>query len=106
MVIGLLTIAGIPTTIGVAQAVSAQKKQNAAAKEKAKFHLTAELAVDGERCECSVVLTEGKVCLALRNENVSHSRSCTSTTRKRRRPATSSLGTTSPTPARKATGGW
>jgi len=61
-VLGLLTIAGIPTTIGVSQAVSAQKKQNAAAKEKAKFQMTAELSV-GERpaVECWVVLVGGRV---------------------------------------------
>lgn len=41
MVIGLLTIAAIPTVMGVGQAVSAQKKQNAAAKAQEKFHLVA-----------------------------------------------------------------
>jgi hypothetical protein len=61
-IIGLLTIAGIPTTIGVAEAVSAQKKQDAAAKEKAKFNMTAELSVDqGPAVECPVVLVGGRV---------------------------------------------
>lgn len=58
MVIGLLTVASIPTVIGVGQAVSAQKKQNAAAKEQAKFHLTALLPNDDE---AFCVLTDGKV---------------------------------------------
>lgn len=62
MVIGLLVIAGIPTTIGVCEALSAQKKANAAAKEKAKFHLTAAISLDGgppEECFC--VLRDGRV---------------------------------------------
>lgn len=62
MVIGLLTIAAIPTTIGVGQAVSAQKRQNEAAKEKAKFHLTATLSIDGgPATEAWVVLTDNQV---------------------------------------------
>ena len=65
MVIGLLTIAAIPTTIGVGQAVSAQKKQNAAAKEKAKFYLTATLAIDGgPPTEAWVVLVDNQVNLS------------------------------------------
>lgn len=66
MVIGLLTIAGIPSTIGVCEALSAQKKQNAAAKEKAKFHATAELPSEtgGEApLECSIVLLGGRIFL-------------------------------------------
>lgn len=47
MVIGLLAITAIPTVTGVGQAVSAQKKANAANKEKEKFHLTA-IVQDGE----------------------------------------------------------
>ncbi|KAM0453601.1 hypothetical protein ACHAPV_008935 [Trichoderma viride] len=47
MVIGLLAITAIPTVTGVGQAVSAQKKANAANKEKEKFHLTA-VVQDGE----------------------------------------------------------
>lgn len=63
MVIGLLTVAAIPTVIGVGQAVSAQKKQNAAAKEQEKFHIAPELPNgealgDGAFC----VLKDGKVC--------------------------------------------
>lgn len=64
MVIGLLVIAGIPTTIGVCEALSAQKKANNAAKEKAKFHLTASISLDGgppEECFC--VLRDGRVSL-------------------------------------------
>lgn len=57
-VLGLLTITAIPTTIGVSQAVSAQKKQNAAEKERAKFKLAAVLP-DGREAFC--VLTDGKV---------------------------------------------
>ncbi|PHH60119.1 hypothetical protein CDD81_2121 [Ophiocordyceps australis] len=41
MVIGLLAVAAIPTVTGVGQAVSAQRKQNAQAKEQEQFHLGA-----------------------------------------------------------------
>ncbi|KAL2018512.1 hypothetical protein VTK56DRAFT_797 [Thermocarpiscus australiensis] len=62
MVIGLLTIASIPTTIGVCEALSAQKKANAAAKEKAKFHLTATVSLDGRGpVECWCVLKDGRL---------------------------------------------
>ncbi|KXX72936.1 hypothetical protein MMYC01_210436 [Madurella mycetomatis] len=62
MVIGLLVISGIPTTIGVCEALSAQKKADAAAKEKAKFHLTTTVSLDGEEpVECWCVLKEGKL---------------------------------------------
>ncbi|KAK3988510.1 hypothetical protein QBC44DRAFT_329183 [Cladorrhinum sp. PSN332] len=62
MVIGLLVIAGIPTTIGVCEALSAQKKQNAAMKEKAKFHLTVTVALDDQGpVECWCVLKDGKL---------------------------------------------
>ncbi|RDA88199.1 hypothetical protein CP532_6786 [Ophiocordyceps camponoti-leonardi (nom. inval.)] len=47
MVLGLLAITAIPTITGVGQAVSAQKKQNAAAKEQAKFYMTASVASEG-----------------------------------------------------------
>ncbi|KAH8889739.1 hypothetical protein GQ53DRAFT_842630 [Thozetella sp. PMI_491] len=64
MVIGLLVIAGIPTTIGVCEALSAQKKANNAAKEKAKFQLTATVSLDGKRLdECWCVLKDGKIWL-------------------------------------------
>jgi hypothetical protein len=65
MVIGLLAITAIPTVTGVGQAISAQKKSNAANKEKEKFHLTA-VVEDGEEGDdyetdfC--VLKDGKVC--------------------------------------------
>ncbi|EPE09031.1 hypothetical protein F503_06807 [Ophiostoma piceae UAMH 11346] len=56
MVIGLLSVAAIPSTIGVCQALSAQKKQNAAQKEKVKFMATAELSVAGEPAvDCHVL---------------------------------------------------
>ncbi|RYC61430.1 hypothetical protein CHU98_g4786 [Xylaria longipes] len=45
--IGLLAIGAIPTVIGVAEAIDAQKKQNAQAKERIKFHLTAKFSHDG-----------------------------------------------------------
>ena len=62
MVLGLLVIAGIPTTIGVAEAVSAQKKQNAAEKEKAKFQMMVKLSIDqGPAEDCWVVLVGGRV---------------------------------------------
>ncbi|KAK0718077.1 hypothetical protein B0T26DRAFT_645097 [Lasiosphaeria miniovina] len=62
MVIGLLVIAGIPTTIGVCEALSAQKKADAAAKEKAKFFLTTTVSLDGEEpVECFCVLKGGKL---------------------------------------------
>lgn len=63
MVIGLLVIAGIPTTVGVCQALSAQKKADNAQKEKAKFNITATVSLDGgdryEECWC--VLGAGRV---------------------------------------------
>ncbi|KAK4097381.1 hypothetical protein N658DRAFT_510405 [Parathielavia hyrcaniae] len=62
MPIGLLVIAGIPTTIGVCEALSAQKKANAAAKEKAKFHLTTTVSLDGRGpVECWCILKDGKL---------------------------------------------
>ncbi|KAL2267829.1 hypothetical protein VTJ83DRAFT_5106 [Remersonia thermophila] len=60
MPIGLLLIGAIPTTIGVCEALSAQKKADAAAKEKAKFHLTATVSLDGRGpIECLCVLKNG-----------------------------------------------
>lgn len=62
MVIGLLAIAAIPTVTGVGQGISVQKKQNAAAKEQEKFHLTAMMPMDGELREAAFcVLLDGKV---------------------------------------------
>ncbi|KPM35101.1 hypothetical protein AK830_g11458 [Neonectria ditissima] len=49
MVIGLLAITAIPTVIGVGQAISAQKQQNASlTKEQEKFHLTAMMKRKGK----------------------------------------------------------
>ncbi|RDA91742.1 hypothetical protein CP533_4756 [Ophiocordyceps camponoti-saundersi (nom. inval.)] len=62
MVLGLLAITAIPTITGVGQAVSAQKKQNAAAKEQVKFYLTASVPCeDGYREVGVCVLREGKM---------------------------------------------
>lgn len=62
MVIGLLTIAAIPTVTGVAQGISSKKTQNAQMKEKIKFNMTATLAVDGgEPTEAWIVLRNGRV---------------------------------------------
>lgn len=67
MVIGLLVVSAIPTTIGICQGLSAQKKANAAAKEKAKFHLTTTLCLDGnEPVECWCILKDGKVSPCIR----------------------------------------
>ncbi|OIW32542.1 hypothetical protein CONLIGDRAFT_678932 [Coniochaeta ligniaria NRRL 30616] len=61
-IVGLLVIAGIPTTVGVCEGLSAQKKANTAAKEKAKFNLTATISLDGERFEeCYCVLKDGRL---------------------------------------------
>ncbi|KAK4149268.1 hypothetical protein C8A00DRAFT_38134 [Chaetomidium leptoderma] len=62
MPIGLLVIAGIPTTIGVCEALSAQKKADASAKEKAKFHLTTTVSLDGRGAvECWCILKDGNL---------------------------------------------
>ncbi|KDN61092.1 hypothetical protein CSUB01_07045 [Colletotrichum sublineola] len=61
MTAGLPTLPQVETFIGTGQAVSAQKKQNAAAKEQAKFSLTTVLDVDGKEEECPVVLVDNKV---------------------------------------------
>ncbi len=62
MPIGLLVIAGIPTTIGVCEALSAQKKADKAAKEKAKFNLVVSICLDGkDPVDCFCVLKDGNV---------------------------------------------
>ncbi|KAL6886153.1 hypothetical protein HDV57DRAFT_515325 [Trichoderma longibrachiatum] len=64
MVIGLLAITAIPTVTGVGQAVSAQKKANAANKEKEKFRLTAIVEGDSEDEDYETdfcVLKDGKL---------------------------------------------
>jgi hypothetical protein len=66
MVLGLLTIASIPTVIGTSEAVSAQKKQNAAAKRSEKFNVVAVCDVNHARVKEEVdgrfvVLRDGKV---------------------------------------------
>ncbi len=49
--LALMTIGAIPTVIGVAEAIDAQKKQNQQAKDRIKFHLTAKFSADGESPE-------------------------------------------------------
>ncbi|KAI0477541.1 hypothetical protein GGR56DRAFT_673911 [Xylariaceae sp. FL0804] len=63
--LGLLTIGAIPTVIGVAEAIDAQKKQNQQAKERIKFHLTAKFSHDGESPPQTayVVFRDGKLYL-------------------------------------------
>jgi hypothetical protein len=62
MPLGLMIISAIPTTIGVCEALSAQKKANQEAKEKAKFHLTATVSLDRRGpAECFCVLKDGHV---------------------------------------------
>jgi hypothetical protein len=55
MVIGLLTIASIPTVIGVAEAISAQKSQNASlTKEQEKFELSFIIEIKGRVIETGI----------------------------------------------------
>lgn len=66
--IGLLAVTAIPTVIGVGQAISAQKKQNAAvSKEQEKFNLIAMLDApenpDGYEDAAICVLKDKKVCM-------------------------------------------
>lgn len=62
MVLGLLVITAIPSVIGVAEAISSQKQQNAQMKEKIKFNMTATLSVDGgPPTEAWIVLIGGRV---------------------------------------------
>lgn len=49
--LGLLTVGAIPTVIGVAEAIDAQKKQNQQAKDRVKFHLTAKFSTDDNSLE-------------------------------------------------------
>lgn len=61
--LGLLTIGAIPTVIGVAEAIDAQKKQNQQAKDRIKFKLTAKFSPDDESPpqDASVVFKDQKV---------------------------------------------
>lgn len=63
MVIGLLTITAIPTITGVGQAVSAQKRQNAASKEQEKIHLAASFVGEDPLSDAmpTCFLKDGKV---------------------------------------------
>lgn len=61
MVIGLLAVTAIPTTIGVGQAISAQKRQNAASREQEKVNLMAMFPSNGSFREAGYcVLIGGK----------------------------------------------
>lgn len=66
MVVGLLSIVAIPTVTGVGQAVSAQKRQNAASKEREQFNMTVLLPENNanlqEKGTC--LLRDGKVRVA------------------------------------------
>ncbi|KAI0113478.1 hypothetical protein F4814DRAFT_347705 [Daldinia grandis] len=63
--LGLLTIGAIPTVIGVAEAIDAQKKQNQQAKERIKFKLTANFSHDdiAPPQDASVILKDKKLYL-------------------------------------------
>lgn len=62
MVIGLMVLTAIPSVIGVAEAISSQKQQNAQMKEKIKFNMTATLSVDGgPPTEAWIVLLGGRM---------------------------------------------
>lgn len=66
MVIGLMVLTAIPSVIGVAEAISSQKQQNAQMKEKIKFNMTATLSVDGgPPTEAWIVLLGGRVSYTL-----------------------------------------
>ncbi|KHN98418.1 uncharacterized protein MAM_03542 [Metarhizium album ARSEF 1941] len=78
MVVGLLTITAIPTITGVAEAVSAQKRQNAASKEQEKINLAAEF--DGTRPPSEGLLAcflkDGKIVLQFPGQNVRGHKFC------------------------------
>ncbi|KAI0129854.1 hypothetical protein BJ170DRAFT_290260 [Xylariales sp. AK1849] len=59
--LGLLVIGAIPTVIGVAEAIDAQKKQNQQAKERIKFTMTAKFSVDKDAPveQATVILQDG-----------------------------------------------
>lgn len=61
--LGLLVIGAIPTVIGIAEAIDAQKKQNQQAKEKIKFNLTAKFSLGRKSPvqEATVVFRDNKV---------------------------------------------
>lgn len=61
MPIGLLVIGAIPTVIGVAEAISAQKQQNQTHKETIKFGIGITATINGVQEEAQGILTEGKV---------------------------------------------
>ncbi|KAH6693915.1 hypothetical protein F5X68DRAFT_228322 [Plectosphaerella plurivora] len=63
MVLGLLVIGAIPTVIGVAEAISAQKQANQANREKIKFSLGITVSINGVNAEAEGILTDGKLFL-------------------------------------------
>jgi hypothetical protein len=66
--LGLLVIGAIPTVIGIAEAIDAQKKQNQQAKERIKFNLTAKFSAGPKSPtqQAVVVLKNNKVKKPLR----------------------------------------
>lgn len=64
MPIGLLVIGAIPTVIGVAEAISAQKQQNQTHKETIKFGIGITAIINGVQEEAQGILTEGKLFLS------------------------------------------
>ncbi|KAI6778964.1 uncharacterized protein J7T54_002606 [Emericellopsis cladophorae] len=77
MVIGLLAIAAIPTVTGVAQAVSAQQRQQESCKQQLKFMLTAMLPVEGELREAAFcVLVDGQLYLDFPDQPVPGHKFC------------------------------
>lgn len=65
--LGLLVVGAIPTVIGVAEAIDAQKKQNQQAKDRVKFKLTAKFSHDdiSPPQDATVVFKDNKVSSAL-----------------------------------------
>ncbi|TWU77237.1 hypothetical protein ED733_001837 [Metarhizium rileyi] len=78
MVIGLLTITAIPTITGVAEAVSAQKRQNAASKEQEKIHLAASFSGETPLTDAlaTCLLKDGKIVLELPGQNIEGHKFC------------------------------
>ncbi|KAH0599507.1 hypothetical protein MHUMG1_02295 [Metarhizium humberi] len=78
MVIGLLTITAIPTITGVGQAVSAQKRQNAASKEQEKIHLAASFVGESPLSDAmpTCFLKDGKLVLEFPGDNVDGHKFC------------------------------
>ncbi|KAG8417556.1 hypothetical protein J3458_005052 [Metarhizium acridum] len=78
MVIGLLTITSIPTITGVGEAVSAQKRQNAASKEQEKINLEASFVGESPLSDATATcfLKDGKLVLEFPGQNVHGHKFC------------------------------